>query len=214
MNDMMQASDMDALYLRAAALVVKEGKANTSFVQRRLTIGYNKAARLIERLEENGIVSASDHVGKRHVAAVADLRAALGVTRDLPDDAGNAEIAEAILGALDDASGQVLGVAHQEARVRSGQPPMKLDPDFEAAATHTYRATASELRRYVEEVERLDAEKKDIADQQKEVMAEAKGRGYDTKILRRIIALRKRDPNSIAEEDVVLRLYKDALGML
>ena len=49
--------------------------------------------------------------------------------------------------------------------------------------------------------------------QQKEVMAEAKGRGYDTKVLRKVIALRKRDQNDIAEEEAVLEMYKEALGM-
>jgi uncharacterized protein (UPF0335 family) len=76
-----------------------------------------------------------------------------------------------------------------------------------------YKVTATELRQFVERIERLDAEKKDLAEQQKEVMAEAKGRGYDTKILRKIIALRKREPNDIAEEEAVLDMYKEALGM-
>jgi len=56
-------------------------------------------------------------------------------------------------------------------------------------------------------------EKKDIADAQKEVMAEAKGRGYDTKVLRKVVALRKRDANDLAEEEAVLDMYKSALGM-
>jgi uncharacterized protein (UPF0335 family) len=72
---------------------------------------------------------------------------------------------------------------------------------------------ADELRQFVERYEHLDAEKKDLADQMKEVMAEAKGRGYDTKALRRIIALRKRDKNDLAEEEAMLDLYKAALGM-
>ena len=70
-----------------------------------------------------------------------------------------------------------------------------------------------ELRQFVERYERLEAEKKDIADAQKEVMAEAKGRGYDTKVLRKVIALRKRDADDIAEEEAVLDMYKAALGM-
>ena len=70
-----------------------------------------------------------------------------------------------------------------------------------------------ELRQFVERYERLEAEKKDIADAQKEVMAEAKGRGYDTKVLRKVIALRKRDANDIAEEEAVLEIYLAALGM-
>lgn len=77
----------------------------------------------------------------------------------------------------------------------------------------SYGVTAEELRQFVERYEHLEAEKKDIADQQKEVMAEAKGRGYDTKALRKIIALRKRKPDEIAEEEAVLEVYKAALGM-
>lgn len=85
--------------------------------------------------------------------------------------------------------------------------------DVEAQADATYRVTANELRQFVERIERLDAEKKDLAEQQKEVMAEAKARGYDTKVLRKVIALRKRDADDIAEEEAVLEMYKEALGM-
>lgn len=74
-------------------------------------------------------------------------------------------------------------------------------------------ATGEEIRQFIERFEHLEAEKKDIADQMKEVMAEAKGRGYDTKILRKVIALRKRDKDDIAEEEAVLEMYKAALGM-
>ena len=77
----------------------------------------------------------------------------------------------------------------------------------------TYQVTADELRQFIERIERLDAEKKDIADQQNEVMAEAKARGYDTKVMRKVIALRKRDKDDIAEEEAVLEMYKQALGM-
>jgi uncharacterized protein (UPF0335 family) len=83
----------------------------------------------------------------------------------------------------------------------------------DVAGDATYRVTANELRQFVERIERLDAEKKDLAEQQKEVMAEAKSRGYDTKVLRKVISLRKRDANDIAEEEAVLEMYKEALGM-
>lgn len=83
----------------------------------------------------------------------------------------------------------------------------------EMTSDATYRVTADELRQFIERMERLDAEKKDIAEQQKEIMAEAKGRGYDTKVMRKVIALRKREPNDIAEEEAVLEMYKEALGM-
>lgn len=79
--------------------------------------------------------------------------------------------------------------------------------------TDAYAVTADELRQFVERYEQLEAEKKDITEQQKEVMAEAKGRGYDTKVMRKVIALRKRKPDEIAEEEAILEIYKAALGM-
>lgn len=77
----------------------------------------------------------------------------------------------------------------------------------------TYNVAADELRQFIERFERLEAEKQEIADQQKEVMAEAKGRGYDTKAMRKVIAMRKRDKDDLAEEEAVLEMYKAALGM-
>ncbi len=77
----------------------------------------------------------------------------------------------------------------------------------------TYRVTADELRQFVERFERLAAEKRDIVEQQREVMAEAKGRGYDTKVLRKLVTMRKRDRQDLAEEEAVLELYRQALGM-
>ena len=79
--------------------------------------------------------------------------------------------------------------------------------------TDTYSVTADELRQFIERAETLSAEKKDIAEQEKELFAEAKGRGYDTKVMRKVIALRKRKPDDIAEEEAVLEMYKAALGM-
>jgi S-DNA-T family DNA segregation ATPase FtsK/SpoIIIE len=57
------------LYNQAVALVCRERKASTSFVQRHLQIGYNRAAKLIERMEAEGVVSGANHVGKREVLA-------------------------------------------------------------------------------------------------------------------------------------------------
>lgn len=81
------------------------------------------------------------------------------------------------------------------------------------ANDQNYRVTAEELRQFIERFERLEAEKKDLAEEQKELMAEAKGRGYDTAVMRKIIALRKRDINDVAEEQAVLEMYAQALGM-
>jgi uncharacterized protein (UPF0335 family) len=79
--------------------------------------------------------------------------------------------------------------------------------------TDPYAVTADELRQFIERFEQLEAEKKDISEQQKELMAEAKDRGYDTKVMRKVIALRKRKPDEIDEEEAVLEIYKSALGM-
>lgn len=59
----------DELYNQAIALVVKEGKASTSFIQRHLSIGYNRAAKIIEQMEKDRIVSPANHVGKREILA-------------------------------------------------------------------------------------------------------------------------------------------------
>ena len=83
-----------------------------------------------------------------------------------------------------------------------------------ADASDPYAVTADELRQFIERFEQLDSEKKDVAEQQKELMAEAKGRGYDTKVIRLIIKQRKRDKDAIAEEEAVLEIYKAALGMI
>jgi S-DNA-T family DNA segregation ATPase FtsK/SpoIIIE len=55
------------LYDQAVSLVAREGKASTSFIQRHLQIGYNRAAKLIEQMEKEGVVSTANHVGKREV---------------------------------------------------------------------------------------------------------------------------------------------------
>jgi uncharacterized protein (UPF0335 family) len=72
---------------------------------------------------------------------------------------------------------------------------------------------AAELRQLIERIERLEEEKAALQDDIKEVMAEAKGRGYDTKAIRAIIRLRKKDPNERQEEEALIELYMNALGM-
>ena len=73
--------------------------------------------------------------------------------------------------------------------------------------------SVEELLQLIERWERMNVEKRDIADCQKEVMAEAKGRGYDTKVIRKLIAERKRDADDIAGEEAMLELYREAIRM-
>lgn len=173
------AQVVEPLTAQAAEIVIRDQKCSTSYVQRKLAIGYNKAARLVENLEALGVVTSADHVGKREI-----------VMTEVPKSLEIAAMAQKMV-----------------------KPPMKNTPEDDAVTDGVYRVTANELRQFVERVERLDAEKKDLAEQQKEVMAEAKSRGYDTKVLRKVIALRKRDKDDIAEEEAVMEMYKEALGM-
>jgi len=73
---------------------------------------------------------------------------------------------------------------------------------------------AGQLRAFIERIERLEEEKQTIADDIKEVFAEAKGTGFDTKAMRTIIRLRKKDQAEREEEEAMLDLYLSALGMV
>jgi uncharacterized protein (UPF0335 family) len=73
---------------------------------------------------------------------------------------------------------------------------------------------AGQLRAFIERIERLEEEKKTISDDIKEVFAEMKGTGFDTKAVRTIIRLRKKDQAERQEEEAILDLYKAALGMV
>lgn len=74
--------------------------------------------------------------------------------------------------------------------------------------------TGEHLRQYVERIERLEEDKKVIADDIKEVFAEAKANGFDVKIMRKVISLRKLDAADREEQDALLELYQQALGMI
>jgi uncharacterized protein (UPF0335 family) len=70
----------------------------------------------------------------------------------------------------------------------------------------------TQLRSIIERVENLEREKAEVAEQIKEIYAEAKGNGFDAKILRRVVALRKQDRAKRMEQDAILDLYLTALG--
>ncbi|MEL6317119.1 MAG: DUF2312 domain-containing protein [Pseudomonadota bacterium] len=84
----------------------------------------------------------------------------------------------------------------------------------EAEAASSVAVSAGQLRSLIERVERLEEEKKEVANQIKEVMGEAKANGFDVKTIRKIIALRKKKPEERSEEEAMLELYMNALGML
>lgn len=79
--------------------------------------------------------------------------------------------------------------------------------------TDAHGVARDQLRAFIERIERLEEEKKTIADDVKDVYGEAKSMGYDTKIMKKVIALRKKDEQERTEEEMVLDTYLTALGM-
>lgn len=88
-----------------------------------------------------------------------------------------------------------------------------LRPGADEEASGPQTVAAGQLRSFIERVERLEEEKATIADDIKEVFAEAKATGFDTKAIRKLIKLRKMDPAERQEAEAILDLYKHALGM-
>lgn len=78
----------------------------------------------------------------------------------------------------------------------------------------TDASTKAQLRAFIERIENLESEKKTLSEDISDVYAEAKGNGFDTKILKKVIALRKKDERERMEEEAVLDTYLAALGML
>lgn len=76
-----------------------------------------------------------------------------------------------------------------------------------------HNSTPEELTQFLERIEQIEGEIKDHQDDRKEVYAEAKGRGFDVKALRKLVALRKQDPEKRAADQAVLETYASAIGM-
>jgi uncharacterized protein (UPF0335 family) len=97
----------------------------------------------------------------------------------------------------------------------SDTSPLKFkpDPDFDEARDNAFAVTAAELRQFIEQYERLEAERSEIMELQKDVMAQAKSRGYHTKVIRKLVAERKRDRDDVVEEQAIMDLYREALGI-
>lgn len=178
-------------YNAALALVASEQTGSTSMVQRKLKVGYNHAAAIVEALEANGVLTKPNHAGKRKVL----IKSAQAVQERLRQE----EEPEPATDHLEAAMGH---------NSREAAP---LLADVEDALSKTAK---EKLRLTVERIERLEEEKKEIAEQIKEVYGEAKALGYDTKALRQVVRLRKTDRNERQEFEAILEVYLDALGEL
>ena len=82
-----------------------------------------------------------------------------------------------------------------------------------AAAANPGEIAKDQLRSIIERIEKLEEEKRATAEDIKEVYAEAKGNGFDTKVLRKVVALRRQDRDERVEQEAIMELYLDALGM-
>ena len=110
----------------------------------------------------------------------------------------------------DDAVRDLIG---DDAPTSDGKPrPNRKGRDEDTDSTQT--VAAGQLRAFIERIERLEEEKKTVADDIKEVFAEMKGTGFDVKAVRQIIRLRKKDQAERQEEEAILELYMSALGMI
>ena len=100
------------------------------------------------------------------------------------------------------------GVAHPPNRpiLQRKREPMSAEPDV------LNQTAQSQLKSIIDRVERLDTEKSEISEQIKEVFAEAKGNGFDVKVLKKVIALRKQDRAKRMEEEAIMDLYLSAIG--
>ncbi len=85
--------------------------------------------------------------------------------------------------------------------------------DKDPVMTGTEEVNAGHLRAFIERIERLEEEKKALTDDIKDVYAEAKGNGFDIKIMRKIVSIRKQDRDKRREEEEILDLYMAALGI-
>jgi uncharacterized protein (UPF0335 family) len=91
------------------------------------------------------------------------------------------------------------------------EPTIGHNSEAESAVT---KFSKDQLRSVIERIERMEEEKKVIAEDIRDIYAEAKGNGYDVKALRTIVRMRKQDPNERAEAETILETYMHAMGML
>lgn len=78
----------------------------------------------------------------------------------------------------------------------------------------SYNVAADELRSFIEQIEQREAEKRDIADQVKDIYAEAKGLGYSAPVIRELVKQRRKNPDDLAEAEAIMDIYRAALGMV
>jgi uncharacterized protein (UPF0335 family) len=221
----------ESLFAQAVEIVRESQKASTSYLQRKLRIGYNSAARLVERMEREGLVSAPDQVGRRDVLALSpaaevhpwernagkfDVPSSSAPTLPEPqrqpiDDDPRAyhgveriRPIEAVAADLVGAVGIDAARAVVEAIREAGESPAVAGPP-DVSADH--------LRQIVERVETLFSERDQLAETIRDTFTFAKGIGFDPKTIRAVVKARATDKSVRLEGEALLEVYRHALGI-
>lgn len=118
-------------------------------------------------------------------------------------------------------TGAAKAAARNISRELAGKPTTPKNPlqqeafsDRDTGSSNAHGVARDQLRAFIERIERLEEEKQTIADDIKDVYGEAKSMGYDTKIMKKVVGLRKKDDQERMEEDLILDTYLSALGMI
>ena len=126
--------------------------------------------------------------------------------RDTIDAAiGKKAVAAAAKAVTTEASGRVASKSSSQTEAFS---------DRETGSERVHGIARDQLRSYIDRIERLEEEKKTVADDIKDIYGEAKGLGFDTKVLRKVIQIRKQDRDERLEQEAILDTYLQALGMI
>jgi uncharacterized protein (UPF0335 family) len=203
---MVAVVDQDPLYQDAIAIVVNDRKGSVSYLQRRLQLTYNRAAAIMEQMEADGLVGKPNHAGKREILATALPEG--GITQISFTSSNGVKVTgtlEQVKAALDQVRGQ---------RPASPPPPGHNSGEKHDGETILNGTAQTQLRTIVERIERLEEDKAGVMADLKEVYAEAKGNGFDTKILRKVVRMRKQDKAKLSEEEALIDLYLSAIGGL
>lgn len=211
----------DNLYEQAVAIVLESGKPSVSYLQRQLRLGYNVAARLVERMERQGLVSSPDHVGRRQLlaeAAVAHPWDRNAGKFDAPSSAtprasvdvlGSGSLASAVRDEL-----ERRGLAPVETITVGEVEPHHADAEsVECSAEPMGKLSPTFLRGLVAEAEKLIDERRDIALQLKALRDAAKDRGVNIKAFNELLRRREMDARLRDDFDQALGIYETVAGL-
>jgi uncharacterized protein (UPF0335 family) len=246
---MIMTDDTTDHYNKAVYFVTNDRKASTTYIQRKLQIGYNNAAALIERMERDGIVGPPNHVGKREIlitptcakdrpkdkveqeyAALDTMNRRYGPVRayicsgcdltakspeGLPEGLPEGWFEQNLprLGIVHRCPDCALKNASRIATSRMSTEELMTAGADGAVIDQVTTAAQNRVRGFLERIARLREDAKAIAEDLREVGAEAKGEGYDWKILMKLAREAEKDPQKRKEEQELFDLYANAAGL-